>query len=216
MKSAPFALFAALVFACHARAAVVIDNLTPGTTNFASSITGPVGGGFFSPPPNRQSAFSFITGNSQYTLDALEFLVNVANSSTGIQVALSTGSSVPGGTGTIVLGTAAAATSPVTQLLSVSPSTPVLLAASTRYWIHFTVTSGSGAYALNNTDNVIAATGWTLENTHEFAVSNWNEITSGPQARIRLSATAVPEPTAPLLGGIGLLFLLRRRHRVRV
>jgi hypothetical protein len=87
-----------------------------------------------------------------------------------------------------------------------------LLEASTRYWIHFTVDSGYGAYALNNTQSQVSEPGWTLENTstYTYAQSNWNELHSGPQARVRM--TVVPETTSPLLGSIGARLFFRRRR----
>lgn len=215
MKATLPSLLAALALASNASAVVVIDNLATGTQSFASSVTGPVGGGFLAPPAGRESAFSFVTGTTASYLDSLEMLVNVVNNTVGIQVVLSTGSSVPGGTNPVVVGTTNAAASPITQLVSVTPASTILLDASTRYWVHLTVPSGSGAYSFNNTNTPTIASGWTLENTHEYAFSTWSEITGGPQARIRLSVTPVPEASPTLLGGIGIILLLRRRARAR-
>jgi len=215
MKATLPSLLAAFAVASNAGAVVVIDNLATGTLSFATSVTGPVGGGFLAPPPGRESAFSFVTGTTASYLDSLELLINVVNNSVGIQVELSTGSSVPGGTNPVVIGSTNAAASPVTQLVSVTPSSTIVLDASTRYWIHLTVPSGSGAYSFNNTNTPSIASGWALENTYEYAFSTWSEITGGPQARIRLSATPVPEPSPTLLGGIGIFLLLRRRQRAR-
>lgn len=203
----------AVWFAPHARAVVVIDNLTAGANNFASTVSGPVGGGLFAPPPNRETAFSFVTSSYGSYLDLFELSVNISNNSVGLQATISTGSSVPGGTGSTLIGTVApASSSPVTQILTFAPASTILLTASTRYWIHLTVPSGSGSYAINNTTSQIIEPGWSLENSHYLDPGGWNEITSGPQARMRLTVTPVPEPTAPLLGGVGLLFLLRRRR----
>lgn len=215
MKSTLASLFAAFVITSDARAVVVIDNLTAGANSFATSITGPIGGGFFAPPPNRQSVFSFVTGTDVSYLDTLQIVVNLANSSSGMQAAISTGSSVPGGTGETIVATVNAATSPITQTLTFTPMSTILLNAATRYWIRLSVPSGSGAFALNNTTGATTALGWTLENTHSYAPSSWTELDSGPQARIRLSVTPIPETTSSMVGCIGVFLLLRRRTRGR-
>ena len=200
-------------FSPHAGAVVVIDNLAAGSNNFASSVSGPVGGGFFAPPPDRETAFSFVTGSNGSYLDLLELSVNVSNNSVGLQATISTGASVPGGTGVTLIGTVApASATPVTQVLTFSPVSTILLSASTRYWIHLTVASGSGSYAINNTNSQVIEPGWSLENSHYLDPGGWNEIDSGPQARMRLTVTPVPEPGATLLGGLGIMVLLRRRR----
>lgn len=207
------AALTAFGFTPSARAVVVIDNLTVGGNSFATSVSGPVGAGIFYPPPGRESAFSFVTGTADSYLSLLELSVNVSNNSVGLQAAISTGSSVPGGIDEVVIGTVApTTTSPITQLLTFNPGSSILLEATTRYWIHLTVASGSGSYSLNNTQSQVIEPGWTLENTYYYEPGLWSELDSGPQARMRLTVTPVPEPAAPLLGGLGMLLLLRRRR----
>jgi hypothetical protein len=197
----------------HARAVVVIDNLTVGPNSFATSVSGPVEGDIFAPPPNLESAFSFFTGGTASFLDLLELSANVSDHSVGLQATLSTGSAVPGGTGMTLIGTVTPVSpTPISQLLSFTPGSPILLAASTRYWIHLTVGSGTGSYTLNNTTSQIIEPGWSLENTYYYEPGTWTELTSGPQARMRLNVTLVPEPGAVILGGLGTLLLIRRRR----
>jgi hypothetical protein len=213
IRSSLITTLTAVCFTSQARAVVVIDNLAAGPNNFASTVSGPVGGGFFAPPPNRETAFSFVTGSNGSYLDLFELSVNISNNSVGLRATISTGSSVPGGTGSTLIGTVAPASStPVTQILTFAPASTILLTASTRYWVHLTVASGSGSYAVNNTTSQVIVPGWSLENSHYLDPGGWNEVNSGPQARMRLTVTPVPEPTAPLLGGLGLLVLLRRRR----
>ena len=208
----PF-LLAALAITSKVGAVVVIDNFTPGGNSFATSVTGPVGGGFFAPPPNRQSTFSFVTGSDVSYLDTLEVVVNVGNNNSGMLATISTGSSLPGGSGGTVISTVTAASSPITQVLTFSPTSTILLNAATQYWILFSVPSGSGVFSMNNTTNVTTAPGWTLENTYFYAPTTWTELSSGPQARIRLSVTPIPEVSSPMMGCIGVFLLLRRRNR---
>ena len=213
IRPSVLAAVAALGVSTHAHAVVVIDNLTGGGNGFASTVSGPVGGGFFAPPPGGESAFSFVTGATDSYLSALDVSVNVSNNSVGLQATISTGSSVPGGVDPVLIGTVAPASStPITQILAFTPGSTILLEASTRYWIHLTVASGSGSYALNNTQSQVIEPGWTLENTFYYSFGLWSEIDSGPQARMRLTVTPVPEPGATVLAGIGMLLLLRRRR----
>lgn len=213
IRPSVLAAVAALGISTHAGAVVVIDNLTGGGSGFASTISGPVSGGFFAAPAGRESAFSFITGTTDSYLSTLDVSVNISNNSVGLQATISTGSSVPGGVNPLLIGTVTpASASPITQLLTFTPGSTILLESSTRYWIHLTVASGSGAYSFNNTQSQVIEPGWTLENTHFYELGLWSEITSGSQARIRLDVTPVPEPGATALGGIGMLLLLRRRR----
>lgn len=194
--------------------AVVIDNFGAGTQGFATSISGPTAVGFFGNPfADRQVAFSFTTGPDEVWMTQLEFSVNITSSASPIQLVMSTGSSVPGGVDPVVIGSVAPASNvPTSQTLSISPSGGVHLQASTLYWIHLTVPSGSGNYTFSNNNVPVVDPGWSLGNTWSRIGTNgtWSELTSGPQARIRM--TVVPEPGSALLGSVGLLLALRRRR----
>ena len=134
-----------------------------------------------------------------------------------IQVTLSTGTVVPGGTGGLTLGTVAPLSpTPVGQLLTVTPTSTVTLTPSTNYWIHLTVPSGGGIYSVNNSNNPILAPGWSLGNSWYYEPDfggSWTEITSGPQARVNLNVQSVPEPTTIVLGAVSGLLLCTRRRR---
>ena len=132
---------------------IVINNLTGGSQGFAASVSGPTAEFFPGAPfENRQVAFSFTTGPDIVTLTSLSFAVNVNDAPlTPIEITLSTGSVVPGGTGLLSLGTVAPLSpTPVGQLLSITPAATVTLNASTQYWLHFTVPTGGGIYTVNN------------------------------------------------------------------
>lgn len=207
------ALFSVLTHA--AQAVVVIDNLAAGTQGFAVTVSGPSPGGFFAPPPNGEVAFSFVTGTDRTYINSLIVSVNVSNSSQPLVATLSRGASVPGGVGEVEIGSVAGVSGgPITQTLTFVPGAQLILEASTRYWVHFTVDAGNGSYSVNNTNTPVVDPEWTLENSHyrSNSLNPWTEVTSGPQARVRLDVTVIPEPTAALLGGMGMLVLLRRRR----
>jgi hypothetical protein len=202
-------------FSSSAMAVVVIDNLAAGTQGFAATVSGPVGGGFFAPPPNGQAVFSFVTGMERSYLNSLSVSVNVSNGSQPLVATLSSGPTIPSVAGTIEIGSVAGTVGgPITQTLTFVPGSQLILEAATRYWVHFAVNAGNASYTLNNTNTPVVDPEWTLENTHfrSNSLSPWNELTSGPQARARLDVTVIPEPTAALLGGMGMLVLLRRRR----
>lgn len=207
-----------LFLATDSRAAVVIDNLTLGSQSSSLSLSGPTATtGFFVqlPFPDREVAFSFTTAAQATQLTKLLFAVSIAKPSLDpIQWALSTGTSAPGGTNTQIIGSVApASSSPTSQILTLTPSTPILLDANTTYWMHITVPTGAALYSFQNTDSQIIEPGWSLGNSWSKDPSNpWNELTSGPQARIRMSVAPIPEPSAMLLGGVGLIAFMRRRR----
>lgn len=207
-----------LVLATDSHAVVVIDNLTLGTQSSSLNLSGPTATtGFFTqlPFPDREIAFSFTTASADTYLTELVFAISIGKPILDpIQWTLSTGASAPGGTNSQVIGSVApASSSPTSQQLTLVPSTTVLLEGNTTYWMHVTVPSGGALYSFQNTNSQVFEPGWALGNTWSKDPSNpWNELTSGPQARIRMSAEPVPEPSALLLGGCGLALLLRRRR----
>jgi hypothetical protein len=207
-------LIATLLASCGvSNAAVVIDNLATGSQSFSLSLSGPTATGFFGGSfADREVAFSFTSGDYDATLNKIEFYVSIGKPILGpIQMTLSTGSSVPGGNDSVVLGSVTpASTSPTVQLLEITPVIPATLTANTLYWIHVTVPSGGAVYSFANTNTPQTESGWSLGNSWSRTPSTaWSELDSGPVARIRLT---VPEPSSALLGGLGLLLLLKRKR----
>lgn len=200
-------------------ATVVISNLSGGTQGFGASLSGPSASfGFFGTFEDRQVAFSFVSGPDSVHLTQLRFSISIGDVAIDpIQATLSTGGPVPGGINPITIGSAApAAPTPVGQLLTIVPTVPVLLAANTSYWIHFTVPTGSAIYTINNNNAPVVDPGWTLGNTWYYEPDfggSWTEVTSGPQARVEMTVEAVPEPSATLLGLVAGGIALRRRRR---
>lgn len=199
------------------RGAVVIDNLATGTQSYSASISGPEAPGFFFGTfEDREVAFSFTTGSTAVYLTELTFVIAIGNSFRDpIQLTMSTGASVPGGVGPVVLGSVTPATSPTSQTLTLNPTVPPLLSASTLYWIHVTVPAGKAIYSFANTNTPVIEPGWSLGTTWEQSpLSSWSELTSGPRARIRMTVDPIPEPGAALLlGSLGAIVLVKRRSR---
>lgn len=198
-------------------AAVSINNLAVGTQSSSQSLSGPLAtSGFFGNPfPDRQVAFSFTTGNSQYYLNNLEFAIAIGGGTLApIMATLSTGTLVPGGINPITLGTVTpASSSPTNQVLSIIPANAPLLEANTLYWIHYTVPAGNALYSIANSNAPIVEPEWTLGTSWSSTpISPWFELNSGPVPRIRMTVTPIPEPATSLLGGIGFLLLLRRQR----
>jgi hypothetical protein len=201
-----------------ANAVVVIDNLSLGTQSFAQTLSGPTATGFFGigSLADREIAFSFTTGSQDVYLTELVFAVAIGKLILDpIQFTLSTGSAVPGGTNPLVIGSVTPPSSnPTNQVLTLVPQTTVLLESNTTYWMNVTVPNGAAVYSFQNTTSQVIEPGWSLGNTwSNFPGSTWSELTSGPQARIRMSVEAVPEPSAAMIGGCGMLMLLRRRRK---
>jgi hypothetical protein len=224
MNLPPRALFLSLAsllaFACEAPAAVVINNLPFGTQGFAESLSGPNGQDFFGDPyADHGIAFSFTTGNADATLTEIAFLVSIGNTGTSaIELELSTGNSVPGGTNPFIFGAATpSGPSPVTQLLTVTPGSPAQLLANTQYWIRFNIPVGTDLYSIQNTNTPALAPGWSLGTTWRTEPGiPWEEINSTLYPRVRFTAVeAVPEPTTLLISTSSLLLLFRRKRSIK-
>jgi hypothetical protein len=229
MKSSPLSLSPKPLILCSgllghttASAAVVINNLAPATQGFAASLSGPTAGfGIFGPFEDREIAFSFMTGPDPAIIQSLSISINLGDAFLSpIQADISTGPPVNGGQIPVTLGTAVpAAPTPTTQVITITAGSACTLDPSSIYWIHLTVPSGSAINAMNNSNAPVLAPGWSLGNTWardpDFGGS-WNEISSGPQARIALEVEMVPEPGSVTLVALGMGLLLRRIRAQRV
>ena len=213
-----FPLAATLAFVCappSAGAAVVITNLTGGTQSFSSDISGPTAQVFSFPIPNRQTAFSFTSGPTLSTFVSLDALVTPGDNSSPLTATLSTGSSVPGGTNPINIGSFQASTF-VAQVASFSaaPATTITLQPNTEYWVHLTVPSGGGIYSIQNADNATTASGWALNPTYQRAdTAPWTPLSGNLRARVELTVDQIPEPGSTLLTIIALSAIALRRRR---
>jgi hypothetical protein len=132
------------------------------------------------------------TGTQNVTLDKLHF--NLAR-----------GSATDGGN-TITISLQQNGTFANPPVLSASPLTSVgsvnVSLAATTSWVGYEV-------ALSSVSSTTLAAGQTA--TYRIAVPSWSGDTF--MDNIAISGTIVPEPRDALLGGLGLLALLRRRRR---
>ena len=211
-------LLAPLILAAPAtQAAVVINNLTGGTQAYSESLSGPDGVDDFGDPYNdHEIAFSFTTGTTTVNLTEIAFLAFVVGGSTSpIQLSLSTGTTAPGGTNPLVLGSVTPSGPAFYQTLALTPSSLVTLAANTQYWVHFTVPAGPDIYTIPNANLPVVDPEWTLGTTlRSDPFTAWEEINTILHPRVRITVDAVPEPSALLLGGCASLCLIARRKRI--
>lgn len=214
--SAAFALLTS-----SASAVVVIDNFGTSTGGSAAA-SGPTASFFFglSPFPDREAAFNFTTGPTAAYLDELQISLAIGDNTSPLVATLSTGSSAPGGTNPVALGTYAPASASPTIQTATFAQTPnsILLAANTEYWVHLTVPTGNGIYTMSFSDTPTYANGYALDEAWGYTPASgipptgWNLDGTSGVARIRMEVTPVPETASVLLGGLGLVLLLRRRR----
>jgi hypothetical protein len=183
--------------------ATVLSNFT-GTVTTNQAIKGP--GGFITAPIQYGIEFtvdgtdhylSTITLNFGNTLGTQPLLVELFASPTGPNTATfltaMSGPSVPSNSDAVY-----------------TPATPQTLTAGETYFLKLHVPNSGGFYSLSRTSEPITGT-WSLDGAYISSGSTWSP-TSAPWAKIDIQATAVPEPTAGLLGGLCCLMLLRRRR----
>lgn len=217
MKSTLCAIVGLAISSISSHAALVIDNIGNGTQGFADSLSGPTATGSFGfgTFEDREVAFSFTTGSVPTFLDDLTFSMNIGKAILDpIQIVLSTGANAPGGTNPVVLGSVAPAPSPTAQLLTLTPTVPPALLASTTYWLHITVPVGEALYSVRSSDGATLASGWSLGTTWSKTPStSWTEGNTALGGDIRMNVSPIPEPSiASLFGSIGVLLLMRRRR----
>ncbi len=202
--------------AIHSAAYTAIDNIGNGSNAFSHTLSGPTATGFFMPVPfpDREVAYSFTTGAEDTYLDSLSFTLNTGKGILSpVQVVLSQGALAPGGMGSVTLGSVAPSSSPANQVLTITPGFSTVLSASTSYWLHFTVPVGAALYSLPSSDGAVLASGWAMGITwYKTPSSAWTDGNASLGGDIRLNVTPIPEPSSALLGGLGVLILLRRRR----
>jgi hypothetical protein len=101
---------------------------------------------------------------------------------------------------------------PDNQVATYAPATPVTLSDGATYFLRLTVIGSASSYGIHRTST--AATGpWSMGNFFTRPGSGtWTGGGFSPETMVEITANAVPEPTATLLGCAGLLLALRRRR----
>ena len=101
---------------------------------------------------------------------------------------------------------------PDNQVATYAPATPVTLSDGATYFLRLTVIGSASSYGIHRTST--AATGpWSIGNFFTRPGSGtWTGGGFSPETMVEITANAVPEPTATLLGCAGLLLALRRRR----
>ena len=101
---------------------------------------------------------------------------------------------------------------PDNQVATYAPATPVTLSDGATYFLRLTVIGSASSYGIHRTST--AATGpWSIGNFFTRPGSGtWTGGGFSPETMVEITADAVPEPTATLLGCAGLLVALRRRR----
>ena len=214
----PLTLLTLGILSTCAQAVLVLDSFS-GSSIGNSSASGPTAG-FFIPGSfaDRETAFDFHTGSDAVWLNQLDIAVAVGNHTTAVEASITTGNSAPGSNPVSIGSFTPANPTPTIQTISFQPAAnTVLLAPNTRYWVHLTVSSGAGLYTLTYSDTQNNAPGWLLDETWAYTPpgaippTGWNQDATSGVAKVRLDATQVPEPSAALIGSVGLFFLIRRR-----
>jgi hypothetical protein len=104
------------------------------------------------------------------------------------------------------------------ELVSLTPNAPITLAASTEYWVVFSMASGNGMSILGVTSVGDTATGLFNENvlgSSSFgAATNFNVASGGYSFALEATpvTAAVPEPSTYALLACGVALLLVRRR----
>jgi hypothetical protein len=95
---------------------------------------------------------------------------------------------------------------------SYTPTTPVTLTDGATYFLRLTVNGSASQYTINRTST--AATGpWSMGNFFTRpGMGTWTGGGFSPETMVEITANAVPEPSAALLGCVGLVVALRRRR----
>lgn len=193
------------LFVTASPAAIVLTNF-PGPATTTSGIKGT--GGFIPTPISY--GFEFTVGGGDYALEAISLDIGTHFGTVPISVDLF---SSPTGPNAATFMTAMTGPSqPSNQVASYTPTTPVTLTDGATYFLRLTVNGSASQYTINRTST--AATGpWSMGNFFTRpGMGTWTGGGFSPETMVEITANAVPEPTAALLGCVGLVVALRRRR----
>lgn len=190
------------------RAAVVYDNLNQ--TSGGGDAVGP--GGLVEGP--LYNSFSTGTG-SGFLLSGVQLLLSNGGGSSGstsIGIYDTNGGTIPPSPGSLIemLGTVTESNlSGAASVWNVSLAAPLLLAASTQYWVGLSTNNGAQMqwWYASSSDGTGVAGEFFSNHTGSFA-----NLGNGPY-QMSVSVTAIPEPSTSLLSVVGATMLLRRRRK---
>jgi len=190
------ALFLALAFLCQlvtAQGTTYLDNLSQPHQYYADVTY------------SKWVASRFVTDGSaqSFSLNSVLFGgVYAATAGGNFQVDIySTGA---GSTVGSLVGALSGASSPDSLGQYTFTATGITLQANTSYWLVTKVTSGLADYRVSYTQDTAASGGWTipLTNTYSWSTnqgSSWGTYGGYWPYRYKIEATAVPEPSSPVL-----------------
>ncbi len=186
-------------------AAVVLSNF-PGP---ATTTNGTKGTGGVIPTPIAYG-FEFTVGGGNY--DLVTISLDIATHFGSVPLTVELFSSATGPNSATFITAMTGPSQPSNQVATYAPATPVTLVDGATYFLSLSVNGNASSYSINRTST--AATGaWTMGNLYTRPGSNpWTAGGFSPETMVEITATAVPEPTATLLGCAGLLVALRRRR----
>lgn len=186
-------------------AAVVLSNF-PGP---ATTTNGVKGTGGFIPTPISYG-FEFTVGGGDYGLVTIS--LDIGNHLGNVPLSVDLYSTTTGPNSATLMTSMTGPSQPANQVATYAPDMPVTLVDGATYFVGLSVNGNASSYSINRTST--PATGpWTMVNFFTRAGSNpWVAGGFSPETMVEITATAVPEPTATLLGCAGLLVALRRRR----